>query len=148
MALITTHREKSTVTLSGWRPSPLTITCQVCERNGLAGFDIILGRLKTTPSFPTREYTVEIDSVFDSSRTVGITDCPLCRLIFSRLPQHRFFESPFGRAPPNLILREFSRAPLPGTTLQETRLSILYNDRSYGSLRKVLPTYETSYMDI
>jgi hypothetical protein len=148
MALTTTLKATSRVELSGRRHSLPTRPCQACERNGLSGFDILWGGLQTTTSLATREYKIEIDCAFDSSRTVEITDCPLCRLILSRLPQHRLFESQFGRATSNLILREFSRTPLPGTTTQETRISIFSNDRSCGSLRKVLPTCQISYINI
>jgi hypothetical protein len=134
MALLITQSPNSLLS-TRLRPN---ISCHVCERNGLSGYDILVDGQKNPAPLLAREYSIEINIFLDNLKTFDKIECPFCRLILSRLPQNRLVELQLGRTTSNLVLREFSRPSPTGTKAQEKRLSILSNDRSCGSLRKVV----------
>jgi hypothetical protein len=112
--------------------------CTFCKQSGLSALELF-SRHPTRPKIgEVKEYKIEHNVSLLSLNALNNIDCPLCRMILSRLPETRLLRVTVQTKPAKLVIRD--RLHVPGVLTQDWHISILSEGRNCGCLRLVLST--------
>jgi hypothetical protein len=116
--------------------SDFSIKCTLCKQSGLSALELFSRHSQSSKIGQIREYKIEHNASLLNLNALDNINCPLCRMILSRLPETRLFRITLQAKPAKLVIRD--RLSVPGVLTRDWHLSILSDGRNCGCLRLVL----------